>query len=923
MNTISSLPALPQINQWQHSFIALNEARTKAARELMVPRSQQVMDILPLLLHLHHPRLPGFVNAKVPTGIHQYTPQPRHLEALQKQARGLQLGRESAMQMPILGLYFMGSIGSVAQARSSDLDVWLCHSEKLNPDELKALRKKCDAIEEWALDQGVELHFFLMDLSQFRAGKDQYFEGESSGSSQHLLLLDEFYRSSVWIAGGMPRWWLIPNDQERNAESYWQGLVDNNLVDNRKWLDFGAVADIPAAEFIGAGLWQLHKGLSDPYKSLLKLQLTRHYASQYPKIRPLCWDLKEQVHQGNNDLVENDGYLLLLDRISEQLLNEGNNERVDLARRAFYYKAQLPLTQLANTQRSLWRTKVLIDLCEQWGWDRLALERLDERPNWSPNHIARERNALVSEMLSSYQYLLRFSQKNVSKLHISRQDMLSLGNRLYAAFDSRPGKVININPNISKSLTQETVALDFKQGLWLLIPKHSYHSNKVLKRSPSLVELLCFARLNKIIEPHTRVGIQTLETALTQFELRQLQSVISNLPILQPNSQTFLQPAKPVYWYVVVNAATDPQRRLSRKGLQKLSSRDNALGFSSSRENLVHTIDLITVNSWGEWQIEHFEGDTSLPHCLETMLSYLGKAKDVGWPEIGVHCYCASRAQAIRQRVEDSIQDVLQHFLESPKSPYLMEIAEGFYLFEKTRQGIKLHLADNTQKLLELLQRQTKHYVHYTLDRTALIGSPLRLIYQQSKAGLWQIFYWIYDGRVFFYFLDEKGVLLHQQWDIELSTQRVSYWLLPLLRFLMQLDQRWQRQTQRLTQRKITLFEIKRKPASYDFELMPRRLPDYSAQPASIELRAVLDAQQQVTFYCNGQEYSRWEYGEQLYQAVTEEIQRLRASHGVYPLFLTDLELSDNQNVIEHLQIRQRLSKRFMSEKQAAKDSDS
>lgn len=921
MNTRTDMPTLPQISQWQRNFLDLNEARSKAARELMTLRSQQVMDALPLLLHLNHPRLPGYSKTRVPTGIYNYRPSTLHIEALQRLAKGLRLERESNAQATILGLYFMGSIGSVAQSRSSDLDVWVCHNESLEHEELKALQDKCSLIEEWADEQGVELHFFLMNLAKFRVGENQQVDKESSGSSQHLLLLDEFYRSSVWIAGCMPRWWLLPTSLEHDAENYWQYLLDRAWVNNSEWLDFGALANIPAEEFIGAGLWQLNKGLHDPYKSLLKLQLTRHYASKFPHSRPLCWDLKDQVHQDNIELLANDSYLLLLQRVGQQLEEEGNTKRIELSRRAFYYKANLPLSQLSNVQRNLWRTKALQALCEEWGWDRIALEILDERPNWLPNRIAQERNMLVSEMLASYQYLLSFSQQHVEKLHISRQDMLSLGNRLYAAFDSRPGKIININPNISDSLSQEQAAIHFHQGIWQLIPGNHYGNLKPLKQTPALIELLCFARLNSIIEPHTRLAIQAQGTPLNNFELSQLQSVVSSLPLLQPNSQAFLAPARPLYWYVVINAATDPQQHLSRKGLQKLSSRDNSLGFSATRENLVHMVDLITVNSWGEWQVEHYEGNNSLPFCLNHMLAYLAKAKQQGWPEINVSCACASRAQAIRLRVEQSIDDILQHFISNNKSPYLVEVAESFYLYEQNGTGIKLHFAENTGQLLKLLQRPKKHYVRYTFDRTALEGSPLRLVYQQSKAGIWQIFYWLYEGRVFLYFLDEYGVLLHQQWEIDEKSYRVTYWLLPLLRFLKQLDQRWMRQSGREKHRKITLFEIKRISGSYDFELIRRRLPESMVAPNSIELRAVLDNHEATTLYLNNQEYSSWEHGEHLYKEVALQVQHLRANNGDYPLFLTDLEILDNTNVNEHLHIRQRLERRFAPEKQAAKDS--
>ena len=63
------LPSAAQINQWRQSFSALNSARLKQARSLLFERQTRVLDVLPLLIHLNHPQLPGFINNKVPAGI--------------------------------------------------------------------------------------------------------------------------------------------------------------------------------------------------------------------------------------------------------------------------------------------------------------------------------------------------------------------------------------------------------------------------------------------------------------------------------------------------------------------------------------------------------------------------------------------------------------------------------------------------------------------------------------------------------------------------------------------------------------------------------------------------------------------------------------------------------------------------------------
>ncbi|MFE1817368.1 class I adenylate cyclase, partial [Metapseudomonas otitidis] len=75
-----------------------------------------------------------------------------------------------------------------------------------------------------------------------------------------------------------PLWWLVPVYEEHNYRAYTQTLLSKRFIRAEDDLDLGHLAHIPPGEFVGAGLWQLFKGIDSPYKSLLKLLLTEVYA---------------------------------------------------------------------------------------------------------------------------------------------------------------------------------------------------------------------------------------------------------------------------------------------------------------------------------------------------------------------------------------------------------------------------------------------------------------------------------------------------------------------------------------------------------------------------------------------------------------------------------------------------------------------
>ncbi len=140
-----------------------------------------------------------------------------------------------------------------------------CVTTSLDNGQLAALAKKCQLIERWAESQNVELHFFLMNLSDFRRGQSQSAQGETAAAPSIYCCWMRGVLSPYLMAGRLSATLVVvfPITKNGNAEAFWQGLAHHHRVNADHWLDFGAIPSIPPAEFVGAGLWQLNKGLSD------------------------------------------------------------------------------------------------------------------------------------------------------------------------------------------------------------------------------------------------------------------------------------------------------------------------------------------------------------------------------------------------------------------------------------------------------------------------------------------------------------------------------------------------------------------------------------------------------------------------------------------------------------------------------------
>ena len=238
------------LTQLRARFLQINQGRLLRAVEALSTRQQLVLKLLPLLLHVNHPLLPGYVSASTPAGLSGFEPDDESLAEVQRLTRSfVYKPRRGQGAAPLHGLFLMGSLGTVAQAEQSDMDLWLCHAPNLTAQQLQDLRKKCDQLESWAATQGAEVHVFLVDPQRFTQGaREAQLTSDDCGTTQHYLLLDEFYRTAIWLGGRTPIWWLVPVYEEPRYQDYCRTLLSKRFVRAEDVLDLGHLARIPPME---------------------------------------------------------------------------------------------------------------------------------------------------------------------------------------------------------------------------------------------------------------------------------------------------------------------------------------------------------------------------------------------------------------------------------------------------------------------------------------------------------------------------------------------------------------------------------------------------------------------------------------------------------------------------------------------------
>lgn len=897
------------LNQLRARFLKLNEGRLARAMDGLSTRQQGVLTLLPLFFHVNHPLLPGYVSGSTPAGLSNFEPDANTLAEAQRLTRSFSYKpRRNNLPRPIHGLFLMGSLGTLAQADQSDMDVWVCHGADLNENELGELRKKCQLLEAWAASQGAEAHFFLVDPGRFIQGeRDSRLSSEDCGTTQHYLLLDEFYRTAIWLAGRTPIWWLVPVYEESNYTRYTDTLISKRFIRADETLDLGNLAFIPPGEFIGAGLWQLYKGIESPYKSLLKLLLTEVYASEHPKVHCLSLRFKQAVFANRLDLDELDPYMVVYRRIEEYLIARNEPERLELVRRALYLKVNRKLTGTGSRTQS-WQRALLERLTTEWRWDQRQLTLLDSRSLWKVRQVSAERTVLVNELNYSYRFLTQFARHEQTVSRINKRDLSVLGRRLYAAFERKADKIEFINPGIAPDLAEDTLTLvhapDRKEpgrSQWGLyngsLTALEWEHFAPIKRSRQLLELLTWCHRNGVIDSSTRLALHPGSSDLSEFELFNLLGSLQQcipLPLATVAEEPLLRASVPSEVLILVNVGVDPLKHHRDLNILMTTERTDSLSYAGVRENLVLTLDQVTLNSWNEVLVSHYDGPHALLDCLRDYLNNLPQGPQQ--PRLRVRCFCHNRAPFIAQRVEEIIDTAQNLLLSRLNHRYLIQVQQHYHVLE-LQPGQVNHVAFATQPaLMEYLGKPLTTYSPLHLDAMALEDHDLALILPLGQPDSVQVFYRINEDCADLYVLDEFNALWQQRlpWHDEQSL------LAPLQRFLQSIQYR----------RDALLPMDAAQPRSLEIlycQLLPsgqsrarrieaRPAPQTPANKPFYDVQAIVGkaapGQVQVTLYCNQREFSELEHGDQLFSAVAREIVGQRRETERYRCYITDLDLS-------------------------------
>lgn len=498
-----------------------------------------ILELFPLCIHINHPALPGYMSdADCPCGVKCMEWPASTLRSLGSFFSSRITLTDIQGYVPrnreIEGLFTIGSVGSLGQTKESDYDIWVVvEKDAVGKKRTLLLERKLKILERWISGQYIiDVHFFLMDVRDIQQNNFGMVSQEGSGSALKNILKEEFYRTMTLIEGRIPLWWITPSDNgDDSYEKTCRFLQKSLVIENDDYIDLGDISSIPEQELLGAALWQMHKALDDPLKSVLKMALVATFLEPDEEKPLLCEVVRKHVmHAKRDDII--DPYLEVLLTVENYYRSKGDQRTVDLLRKCFYLKVSPNITanDLIKIDQDD-KVTLMADIVKSWGWSIKSLKDLNSFNEWSVDKYRGFGDELHDYLKRTTILLIRRAKAFlVNSLLDQDVEMEVLRRRVEAFYVSKDGKIECEKRVKKKEPSYEELFFSYMDDQWHVTGTHPENrTEKPVMSASRVVGIIAWLVYNKRYDASTAFH---MIPNISQVVLSDIQSLIWDLNAL-------------------------------------------------------------------------------------------------------------------------------------------------------------------------------------------------------------------------------------------------------------------------------------------------------------------------------------------------------------------------------------------------------
>lgn len=594
-----------------------------------------ILYMLPWLLSVNRPSVPGYVkDLKEPFHVFKIEENREILqqEVIFKNIFGIKeeksLVRHYSQSPQIQGIYTIGSAGTVSQTSHSDCDIWICFDKNdFTGKALHQLNEKLNLIKDW-LDARLKIpvYFFLSDVNDIRQCNFGSLDFESSGSAQKNVLKEEFYRTTILIAGKIPFWWVcFDPDQPVDYDETFAQITGGDLGD-RDFIDMADLKEVKQDEYFGASLWQFNKSLTHPLKSIIKMLQLKMFLES-PEEDLLCHKLRRAVLGGQDKAVFPDPSIFGMNAVLDYYAQNAKEEYFEFIKKCFYLRFEIKLLSKSQTLKE----EAAAEVFKKYKIDRRDVYRLNEFDSWQLQEKAAFGELMFGFLIDVYKDIVRI-QKGKSG-EIAPQDLTIIGRKLSSTLQTKENKVAVLHiPSETVNLPVFTFATNGKT--WQV--NSSDNQSAPLIAHQNIISCIAYIVWNGIYNPvQTRMAPN--QTAVTIQEIinlgKMIKDVFGSFDISGVHFGNFLQKETITKMLLVVS-------------------------FESQKLNMdVHDFCVIYKNNWEELFVRRFPS-------LEKMKAFWVSLSRTS-PNVQVQYY-VQRSNKYYEKIIERVKYLVTQMLATP-----------------------------------------------------------------------------------------------------------------------------------------------------------------------------------------------------------------------------------------------------------------
>lgn len=536
-------------------YLAYNEFRKHIFSELAPRDSDSILYLLPWMLSVNDPAVPGYIHdLKRPIAVFGAATDRALLHREPSFKKKFDIKKHVPLLKPlartslIQGIFTIGSVGTISQTPSSDCDIWICIDEKnFDEGQRELLSQKVNLIKDW-MDSHLKIpvYFFICDIGDIRDGNFGSMSEESSGSAQRVVLKEEFYRTSIRIAGKILLWWVCFDPDGDVDYKTFAAQYAADAFGDYDFIDMGPIDSIDSDEYFGAALWQFNKALTHPLKSVLKMLLLEMLLAA-PQEEFLCHRFRKLIlNQAEADLAFYDPSVFTWKAVLEY--KQGKDpETFKFIQKCYYLRHEIKFyTKMVAIRENLAR-----EIFKLYPLKREEIYRLNDFSKWPLFEQLEFGDRMFGLLVAIYREITANQGEAASGL--THRDMTIIGRKLAVCLERKENKISMIHKP-SANLNLPNFTFTFKTNAWQVLT--AGEASKPIVAGPDIAQCIAYLVWNDLYDA-MNVRMAPNPTPVTLQEIhnlaKQIREIFGTFDISAIDFENFLEPEKVSKMLVIVS----------------------------------------------------------------------------------------------------------------------------------------------------------------------------------------------------------------------------------------------------------------------------------------------------------------------------------------------------------------------------------